>query len=151
MEENALYLLFNETIYLADSATITPKATKEDTHQQGSPPLKSVIILSKIALNEDENSFLQKVMQAINLNQTDYSIVIGSEISSLLGELNKKKVISFGVSAIDLQIQELAFPLYEVKKLNESDYLFADSVQKIATDVQKKQALWLNLKRMFSL
>lgn len=107
-------------------------------------------------LSENEEAFLMKILQAVQLTQEDIALVnawhFQSEAhqSEVLNNIPYKTLIVFG----DMS-EAVFFRKYLAKyQWNKDDenrvYLQADALKEIANDRTKKQLLWKNLQEIFT-
>jgi hypothetical protein len=107
-------------------------------------------------LSENEEAFLMKILQAVQLTQDDIALVNAYHFQSevhqpeALNNIPYKTLITFG----DLP-EAVFFRKYLTKYLwNKDDknrvYLQADALKEIANDRTKKQLLWKNLQEIFT-
>ncbi len=118
-------------------------------------PSPVVIVISEhrsTALNVYDAAFLEKVLQAVDLplEKVDIMNVSGvpnPDYSYLLKQKTVRHFITFGVPMESLHLYEL-LP-YEVTFFGGIRFLYADSLEGIRTDIERKKWLWNALKKMF--
>lgn len=172
---NALPLFFTDTVYIV-SEKQQPEISKKKAGSEETPAIKSQPAptepltsipyegknLKKILLlfqneqgknlAESAQTFLGKVLQAVNLNFDDVALVNFSQLEpsayAPLNQFDASVWLSFGVSHQNLPIH-LDFPLYKIIKNNDVSFLLTDPLEEIEENRDKKVLLWNNLKTLF--
>lgn len=158
MDNNALHLMIEEYIYLVDEGKVQPKENYDvpETTASVEEAKKTYEVSTAISIycksqpNEAQLKFLEKVMEATKVASGSYMILDESKTAHFQNN-HSEKVICFDLNPVELGIQNELFPKYEVKDFASKSLLFVDSLEKIAQNKDKKQALWLGLKRMFGI
>ncbi|MFN0081684.1 MAG: hypothetical protein ACKVOM_04130 [Ferruginibacter sp.] len=120
---------------------------------------KNILVLvnekDHIFLEDDELSFLMKVLSACGINMADVALVnifTDSNISNqtLTNQFAPAIILFIGTEpqAIGFPIQ---IPMYQVQSYNKQQYLCTPSLQKLAGDKEEKKLLWNTLKKIFSI
>lgn len=162
----------NEDIYLLKTEkSIAPAPLPEEKIIQKAEPvapaetalayqgknLKKILVLtcSEEAdfLTEPEQAFLEKILQALQLNFEDVAIVnvikINKDTVDKINRFDCRYMISFGVTNAQMPVNsETSF--YEVFEQEKITYLLADPLLTIEGDQHKKRKLWNALKKLFS-
>lgn len=96
--------------------------------------------------------FLQKILQAVGVSITQSLCINITQLSYSFAKFKQQYTpqyaICFGIAPSDLGLH-LQIPLYQTVVLGGTSFLFADSLTLIASDKQKKAALWNTLKVMY--
>lgn len=167
----ALSLFLTEPIYLVKKETHGEVAqareeSPDEAVEKRTPPeplvyegkyLKKVLLLYKgsaSGLSETQNTFLGKILQAVNLGFDDIALVntgfLAADQLPLLNEINAKVWLSFGVVHEALPIKKNT-PQYEIVKIENASFLLVNTLEEIEADRDKKVLLWNNLKSLFSI
>lgn len=172
---NALPLFFTETVYIvpeeqqpggSDKEIDGSEKTTSNTEVNTTLPLssipyagqnlKKILILFENKLGKElpvnEQDFLGKVLQAVNLSFDDVALVnihlLEQTAYLLLSQFEASIWLSFGVVRDSLPVNANV-PLYEIAKANKTSLLLADSLEEIERNRDKKVLLWNNLKILF--
>jgi len=104
-------------------------------------------------LPSQQLDFLNNVMKACKLEQSDYAIISNKQndlpdYKAIFNQFNQKQLILFGIdpSAIGLPIN---FPHFQVQSFQQVRYLAAPKLEIIETDKALKMQLWQCLKQLF--
>lgn len=167
-EKNYLSFLYTEGIYkikeqnpLPPQKTITSSVTEENA----SPPLeeikfiggnkKNVFILlngnNTEIINDKEKTFLLKVLQAVNCSLEDVAIVsYGNTLNeeTIKDQFKPSVFISFGLE-LNLINKALKITKYQPSNQNGVNFLLADPLSAIESDVEKKKLLWKAIQILF--
>lgn len=106
-------------------------------------------------LTDELLNFLQGILGACKLTMADVALVNIAKNSSityniLQNELQAEVCVLFGITPAQLQLP-LTFPLYQIQKFNNQQYLTALPLQQIQQDKAEKGKLWACLKTIFNL
>ncbi len=106
-------------------------------------------------LSDDLLNFLVGILGACKLTMADVAITNYSkntslDYSSLQTELHAEICLLFGVTPAQLQLP-LTFPLYQIQKFNNQQYLAALPLQQLQQDKAEKTKLWNSLKILFNI
>jgi hypothetical protein len=116
---------------------------------------KNILILVNDAdhkvSTETGSELLRNIVKAINLSANDFALVNyaeypGASYTQLSSFFCGKLVFCFGVSASDLQMEEL--PLNEINNLADARVILCANLKQLAEDQQSKKVLWGNLKKL---
>lgn len=115
--------------------------------------LKHCIVLfsSEHKISADSKDLLFKILAAINRTSKDALMAnvydcTQEQIEALLSEHNHRQLISFGVKqTTELQQAKPYTPFAHKGKY----YILSDDLEAVASDVDKKKALWKALKEVF--
>lgn len=115
--------------------------------------LKGCIILVKWENREvaEEKELLLKILSSVKKTEQDVLIAQASgtseeQIEALLAEQNHKQVLDFGTNKLP-QLSKSDF--YQITTDGPKKYLKAHALSEIASDVEKKKALWRALQEIF--
>ena len=104
-------------------------------------------------LPSQQLDFLNNIMKACRLEQSDYAIIANSQNGSpdynaIYSQFKQKQLILFGIdpAAIGLPIN---FPHFQVQSFQQVRYLAAPRLDTIETDKALKMQLWQCLKQLF--
>lgn len=106
-------------------------------------------------LNEADAGFLEKILNAVNLDMAKADFINidaldkQTDFKDMLSTKTVHHFITFGVPLKRLKLEILLVP-YQIKPVEGINFLFADPLSVLQSDVSKKKALWLCLKKMFS-
>lgn len=105
-------------------------------------------------MEDADLEFTGKWLGAISHTLADVAIVNMANVNGKFKDwstaFSPKTVLAFGMKSDILDIP-LQFPLYQVQKYNEVNYLVADDLHKISSDASVKKQFWACLKTAFSL
>ena len=141
-------MLFSDTLlFLTAEKTAFEKASGAFARKVG------VLILeeSGSAANRD---FLEKVLLAAQLKLTDDTLLAeipAAELCQIAPDLQEKKpeyLLVFGIPPTQLGLS-IAFHPYQVTHFYGCNWLFADKLSTLSSDVAKKKLLWTALQKMF--
>lgn len=174
-DSNALPFFFTDVVYIAQEKQQVAANKKEEDPQEAivsdpSPTstasvaaipyagknLKKILILFQNKegkdLPENQQVFLGKVLQAVNLNFDDIAMVNVNPLQhsdyALLSHFDALVWLSFGITHENLPIHP-DFPFYEIIKTDDCSFLLADSLEAIENNRDKKVSLWNSLKALF--
>lgn len=115
--------------------------------------LKHCIVLfsSEQKISADSKDLLFKILGAINRTPKDALMAnvhgcSDEQMQALLAEHNHKHLISFGVTNTKALSD---VKLYEPKEEKGKHYILSDDLEAVATNLDKKKALWKALKLVF--
>jgi len=104
-------------------------------------------------LPSQQLEFLNNIMKACKLKQTDYAILTNRQNESpdykaIFSQFKQKQLILFGIdpAAIGLPIN---FPHFQVQSFQQVGYLAAPKLDTIEADKALKMQLWQCLKQLF--
>ncbi len=106
-------------------------------------------------LNEADAGFLEKILSAVNLDMAKVDFINidaldkQTDFKDMLSSKTVHHFITFGVPLKRLKLEILLVP-YQIKPVEGINFLFADPLSTLQSDISKKKALWLCLKKMFS-
>ncbi|MBS1974774.1 MAG: hypothetical protein JST13_10510, partial [Bacteroidetes bacterium] len=123
---------------------------------------KNILILVKssdaVFVDDDQLSFLTKLLEACKLNVGDVAILNNEKeelvINKLKEQLRPKRIILFGNSPGSLKLP-IEFPMFKLQQYDGSTYLYAPSLKELDVDTTEgkilKSKLWVCLKNLFEL
>lgn len=125
---------------------------QENSFSASNPP-KVLLVLSQTEDKDLLESFLPKILQAVKIDmQTESLSIIHSNypinILDQIKDLGVKNVISFGVSPKDLTLN-LNPQLYTLLDISKVKFLFADKLDVISKQQDRKKLLWNHLQTIF--
>lgn len=108
-----------------------------------------------VFMPDEELELLKNILGACKLSLGDVAIVnLNNQNTAgwkeLTGYLKSKIVFLFDIEPSRWGLP-LSFPAYQLQPFNGCTYLYAPSLQLIATDKVEKSKLWVCLKRLFNL
>jgi hypothetical protein len=136
-----------------DTASNLPAALPSE-ELEGMPVDTVVVSLADgNALPAQQLDFLNNIMKACKLKQTDYAIITNRQNESpdykaIFSQFKQKQLILFGIdpAAIGLPIN---FPHFQVQSFQQVGYLAAPTLDTIEADKALKMQLWQCLKQLF--
>ncbi len=132
LNEGAIEALFNDTIYLIEELGNITVIISQTMEFEGSA----------------DYTFLANVLNAVKLNMSKINII---NINNRSFTPPKEGVfLLFGVNAFEAGFKDVATAKYEIVEKDNLKLLEADKLNEISSDVNKKKALWLSLKRVFN-
>lgn len=120
---------------------------------------KCITVLVKVAdasyLSENDFSFLTGILTACKLNMADIAIVnlhplLDTRYQTIQSVTHPDTVLMFGVLPEEIELP-LNFPNFQVQPFNNTTYVCAPSLDRLATDTTLKGQLWACLKLVFRL
>jgi len=125
-----------ELIEIKEPAVHAKKAT---------PSYKSILFLTDEPLKDSAaETFINIAGKALGLSEGDYTLLSQEQIAfGGLEEVNSQKIVSFGISFSGYATK------YKNHSLENQLFLYADSLDKIAQNVELKRQLWAQLQLMF--
>ncbi len=149
MEERlkALHLIFgNNPIYAIDDVSSSKKDVVKSKEKLISTQSEVCILLPQVkdSISSIEQEFLSKILTAAKIDSPNFT-------HKTIDYINTKYVIGLGVNAFEFGLQDVTFNKYELKEYQSTHFLFADSLSIIMKDKNKKEALWMGMRRMFNL
>ncbi|MGB3588486.1 MAG: hypothetical protein WBA23_18210 [Tunicatimonas sp.] len=152
LESNVDFLpfFFQEPVYVVD------EAQGETVYQPlGENRCRILLLVEELETHHVSDSgkeLLEKILLALKLSFEDVCLVNVSHCKTpnqLESKLEFKSCISFGMPPEDWQFSNFSRKYEVIKDESERAFLWADPLSEIATDVEKKKALWLSLKTLF--
>ena len=158
MQLSELSLFLTEKVYLVkeelkanalncESLTVLSTEFKEEKPLEIKPIVsyKPIVFVFDKKLNSlSDETFRNLVSKGLLLQEGSYSVIIKEDLDFLnLEEIVSTKVILFGVSFSGFQNK------YQVTSKGKQLVLFADSMERIASNVDLKRQLWAQLQLMF--
>ena len=161
MTKNNLWLKY----FLTEEIILTDKAPPSDNDKsvEGSTisipdnfEQKSLLVLIRTDVNgtlsEKNSIFLHKVLEAVNISETDFiKVYLPDQWNDLPVKIYKsgpEKIILFDAS---VRPEGLKDSLYTLQDIENVQWLLVDKLDDIEKDVNKKKALWASLKKLFKL
>lgn len=99
-------------------------------------------------------ALLTQILKACNINILNCAIVNyhtqQQDITTLIEQLNPKKVLLFGVSTLQIKLP-ITFAPNHVQYYNEIAYLHTNDIATIAVNKNAKMELWASLKQLYSI
>ena len=157
---NFLSLFLNDPIYILEEpeSSELPEEKEITISFKGQNKREVMVIVSDRNaeyLSEDEENFLIKVLQAVQLSADDIALVNMHNLQNQAHQLAALNNISFKTLIVFGEIpEEIPFTKHLINyQWNKDDenrvYLQADALKQIANDRTKKQLLWKNLQEIF--
>ena len=123
---------------------------------KGSNQKKLLIVLKKLSSDKKEEllDLLSKILKAVHYDLDQDALLIeltdeeGFSFVRFQTKTKIEKMIVFGINPKKCGLNFSA-KLYEEKKFQDWSFLFANDLQEIAADKNKKGLLWNSLKTMF--
>jgi hypothetical protein len=115
---------------------------------------KGILILCNHSENAEINDFLKKIMGAVNCELGEDTAMLeikdatGLNWSDILRKSNSKSIILFGIDPIEMGLHLKIAP-YQLLNWNDLKILYADKLESILSDKNKKALLWRELQLMF--
>lgn len=154
IHENALKFIFDETLY--KTSDIIAQIETTIPHHGGNKK-NTLIILpennSDLVISHEALSFLNKILNSIGLTEQDVIItkkIPDTTYNQYTQDFRPDKILFFGIKPFELGVTSLDINTYEVKHHEARLFLYADDLNTIQNDINKKKALWVNLKQLFS-
>jgi uncharacterized protein involved in copper resistance len=129
----------------------------EDSHLASVPAEINdlVIVADKEDSKQELENQILKIARSVGKDQDTTTIFYlaqnqGLDTQSLLGSGRKLLIISFGIQGKRLGVQ-MENVKYDLLKFGDATFLFADTVESLQRDVDKKRRLWAALKMYFHL
>jgi len=147
-----VYLIKEEEAYshpikLDEKEVEDPIEIKETTISQKKPKptYKSILFLTDAPLKDSAAETFNNIAgKALGLSENDYTLLSQDQVDfDGLDEPNSQKIISFGIPFSGHVTK------YKNHSLENKLFLYADSLEKIAQDVELKRQLWVQLQLMF--
>lgn len=109
------------------------------------PNFKSILFLTEEPLmGTAAEIFTNITNKALGLTEENYTVLTQDQISfDKVEELNSQKIVSFGIPFSGHSAK------YKINSLENKLFLYADSLDKIAQEVDLKRQLWAQLQLMF--
>lgn len=155
IHENALKFIFEETLYKSQSSL--QAQIESNIHFIGGNNKRTLIITPSNTSSEiievETKNFLDKILTSIGLSEKD--VIVTKWDSNLkkenyFNDFAPDKVLFFGIKPFEFGITELDINSYEIKHHDSKLLLYCDDLDVIKQDINKKKALWVNLKQLFS-
>ncbi|MEM8969312.1 MAG: hypothetical protein AAGE93_23040 [Bacteroidota bacterium] len=152
IDSNPAFLpfFFQEPIYIAN------ETTEGTAYQPLGNNMWRVLVLvdeSDVShLSQESKQLLEKILQAVQLSLDDICLVNiqqAPEPNRVEFELEYSYYITFGMPPEAWQFNSFSKKYVVDKDDTGKAYLWADSLIEIASDVEKKKALWISLKTLF--
>ncbi len=105
-------------------------------------------------LSEKDETFLLKILQAVNLSFNDVALINGHNLSETtiadaLVQVSYKILICFGDAPEDINLKKYLTKYEYLSDEQDRIYLQADALLDIAADRSRKQQLWKCLQEIF--
>ncbi len=106
-------------------------------------------------LSDTELKFLSGLINACNVTMADIAVVNFAHnkdvnYKDLLSQLACKKVLSFGVSAANIDLP-FTIPDFQVQVFHEIQYIFCPGLELLQEDIDSKKQLWGSLQKIFKI
>ena len=155
INENALKFIFEEELYR--SPVLIHSKIDSSTPFIGANN-KNILILvptsgSSEVIQANILEFLSKILNSIGLTIDDVVITDNKnqeKWDQLKNDFSPQKILFFGIKPFEIGIESLDINTYEVKPFQGNFILYADKLEDIKEDLNKKKALWVNLKKLFT-
>ncbi len=148
--------LFNNCLVdLKDPVTTSNLPAVEPAETLTGLPVDTVVVslAEGKELPSQQLDFLNNIMKACKLEQSDYAIISNKQndlpdYKAIFNQFKQKQLILFGIdpAAIGLPIN---FPHFQVQSFQQVRYLAAPKLDTIETDKALKMQLWQCLKQLF--
>lgn len=113
-----------------------------------------VLLLTATAATNDENAFLDKLLQACKLSREEVNQVSMDErkidYETVTDGFGASVVLLFGVPPAQIGLP-LEFPRYQVQRHHKQTYLYCDVPGQLKEDVAAKKILWECLRKIFGI
>lgn len=153
INQQALKFIFDETLYKQSN---TFKIEGEELHQFLGKNQRNILVVvpeQENILNDVEKVFFEKILNSIGLQLDDVAVICPKTEAKFMyykRTFDCQQIITFGVRPFEIGIEEVEVPLYEIKEFQTTPILYGNTLKTIQGDVDKKKALWLNLKKIFN-
>jgi hypothetical protein len=144
-----LHLLLDEPIYVLNDHFEDPEASPEiiqETEQvvnfKGENK-KGILIISQETFVEEDEEFLFKGLNALNIFAEDVAIIDTSPNADIPKSINHNKRITFNASPNSEN-------LYQIDIIDSITQLECHSINQIRNNQDLKKSFWLGLKAMFT-
>lgn len=145
-----VYLIKNEPLIIESSS----EGPDEDLIEEVKAPIlkkvekpsyKSILFLTEEPLKGSASeTFTNITSKALGLTEENYTLLTQDQITfDKVEELNSQKIVSFGIPFSGYSTK------YKINSFESKLYLYADSLDKIAQEVDLKRQLWAQLQLMF--
>ncbi|MBX7205197.1 MAG: hypothetical protein K1X81_07215 [Bacteroidia bacterium] len=162
-DKNALTLLYDDKLYLIKSEQQTVNFVADDKDHKTEPVISSPLLHKGIVFiyrsdeeldQSEQQLFSDMVTKGLKL-ALDEVLLLRIPLADVISfdKLKEKyltvKIILFGMPVEDLGLTQL-IPKYKVTQVDEQcKLLAADSLEKIARDLNIKKQFWASLQEMF--
>lgn len=156
INENALKFIFSEELYRTPASSHSNDI--ESSISFVGKNKKNILIVvpdneAAQVIKKNNILFLEKILNSIGLTTDDIVIVNNQskeKWTTYVRDFSPNKVIFFGIKPFELGITELEINSYELKQYQGQTLFYADKLEVIKEDINKKKALWINLKKLFT-
>ena len=146
-------------------STLPPETTQTENDNDGLPftsignNTKKILILQKAEnhthIADDQLQFLIKILAACGLGLADVAIVNQAkyptaDFKEMNAFFNAKNVLLFDIEPAGFGLP-MRFPHFQVQSFDGSSFLYAPSLQELATNTTAKKACWAALKKLFNI
>lgn len=146
--EKASILVLNMDEVPEEEPSIPAQLTYEGNFEKG-----VLIILDEPELSSDLQEFLFKILGAVECSLKDIALVLGKQLDGTsmdtIHHLSPSKVIMFGKVPHD--VMHYREELYKIHVEDSIEFLFADELSSIQTNVAMKKSLWNQLQILFGI
>lgn len=143
--------LFEEELYDLKDKGVPPPITDNSTSNK-----KIAVVVDYAPSNfpPSEKQLLEKILGAVKANMAEVQIIHAQSepfsFTALQNRMAFNKLIVFGLKPAALGLN-IRLGSYQLTQFRESQLLFADGLNLIATDVKRKTYLWRTLQKMFEI
>ncbi len=149
----ALRLFFQEEIYMISDGQ--QQAKPIHINYLGGNNQKILVLLKDTLdkeLHSEERKLLMAILDAIKIKVADYAIVFWDQhqhynFHQITSFLDSQKVLSFGMTASDLGLDDLAFNV--IHQIDGLQFILTSHLTELKSDVAAKKAYWKQLKTLF--
>lgn len=134
ISDKALEMLFDETIYFIEDVEYKVTVVHDQKHNFDS---------------SEEKALLWNILNAVQISQKETKIIEGSK-HSIISENKTPFYILFGITPHEIGFTSISGSQYEVFEFEKTKIVSAHPLKTIKNNNDKKKALWLSLKKMFS-
>jgi len=151
--------LYKESLVVLDETQIKPKSLQSGRFTYLGDNTQNILILVKdsenLHLNEKDLSFLTGILTACKLNFGDVALCNLDQnkfdsFDELLNFFKPEKIIAFDVSPAEFKIN-ISSEKYAPMQSNQIYFLFGNSLNSIAGNMEEKKILWGSLKIIFGI
>ncbi|WP_194775638.1 hypothetical protein [Pararhodonellum marinum] len=112
-----------------------------------------LVVYQGKSLKTEESVFLMRIMEAVNCSLKDIALVSSEHLQEAsldaIDRLNPNKILVFGNFAHPLMKKRN--DLYDIRALDEVEYLFADELSELSVNRPLKGKLWKQLQVLFNI
>ncbi|UJP64312.1 hypothetical protein [Mongoliitalea daihaiensis] len=125
----------------------------KELHYEGNFEKGVLVIIDEVEFKSELKELLFKILGAVNCALKDIALVNASELEGTsidsIQRINPSKIILFGKVAHD--IMHYREDLYKISVEDSIEFLFADQLSAINSNVTMKKSLWNQLQILFGI